>query len=131
MSEPWPVGELLDVSRLLWHDSFMDSDEREIFNYLKSWNGEFLGVAEICRRSGSKKRYHEDPDWAKPILHLMLERGIVERDIQGRYRIKPKPKKKNAGRWISPDIEQVLKEKGVEVESQNLELEDDEHYEQL
>ena len=109
----------------------MDADERDIFNYLKTWGAEFVGVREICRRAGSKKRYHEDPEWAKPVLQLMAERSILERDILGRYRVKPKPKHGRGGRWIAPDIEKLLKENGVEVESNSTEINDDEHYEQL
>lgn len=110
----------------------MDADERDIFNYLKTWGAEFVGVKEICRRAGTKKRYHQDPEWARPILLVMAERGILERDILSRYRVKPKPKHGGGGRWIAPDIEKLLKEKGVEVESNSSgELMDDEHYDKL
>jgi hypothetical protein len=102
----------------------MDSDERDIYEYLKTWGKEFVGVKEICRRAGGKKRYHEDTDWAIPYLGLMTERGLLERDHMGRFRVKPKPKTKSGGRWLSPQIAEilkskadVLKEKGVEVES--------------
>ncbi len=108
----------------------MDSDEREIFHYLKTWGTEFVSAKEISRRAGSKKRYHSDPDWAKPILMAMVERGVLESDALGRYRIKPK-RKKGGGRWISPDIEKLLKEKGIQVETNGADLASDEHYEQL
>ena len=112
----------------------MSSDERDIFNYLQTWGGEFISPKEICRRAGSKRRYYEDPNWAMPLLQMMADRGILERDLPGRYRIKPKPKKKHDGRWISPDIEKTLKENGIEVESQTseeTELEDPDYYDQL
>jgi hypothetical protein len=110
----------------------MDSDEREIFHYLKTWGTEYVSAKEICRRATTKKRYHENPDWAKPILMAMAERGIVEGDSLGRFRIKPKRKKGHGGgRWVSPEIEQLLKEKGLEVESKGSEMAADEHYEQL
>jgi len=96
----------------------MDSDERDIFQYLKTWGKEYVGVKEICRRAGSKKRYHDDPNWAIPMLVTMAERGILERDAAGRYRVKPKDKAKHGGRWISPEIEEILKKKGVAVEGQ-------------
>lgn len=91
----------------------MDADERDIFNYLKTWGKDYVGVREICRRAGSKKRYHEDPEWAIPVLGIMTERGVLERDSMGRFRIKPKAKTKHGGRWISPEIEEILKEKGI------------------
>ena len=67
----------------------MDADEREIFHFLKTWGSEFVGAKEICRRAGGKKKFYENPDWAKPLLMRMEERGIFESDSMGRYRIKP------------------------------------------
>jgi hypothetical protein len=108
----------------------MDPDEREIYLFLKAQPEAFVNVREICRRAGGKKRFHQDPEWAKPVLAAMLERGILERDILGRFRIKPRSQKGKAKRWISPDIAQILKESGVEVESTG-DLESDDYYEQL
>jgi len=114
----------------------MDSDERDIFQYLKTWGNEFVGTKEICRRAGGKKRYHENPEWAIPYLGLMTERGILERDAMGRYRVKPKPKSKD-GRWLSPQIAEILKkkadalkEKGIKVENAGDPIDSDEEYEQ-
>jgi hypothetical protein len=95
----------------------MDSDERDIFNYLKTWGEQFVSVREICRRAGTKARFAENADWAKPLLQLMMERGLLERDVVGRYRIKPKPKKHKKNRWVSPHIAGLLKEKGLELEN--------------
>ena len=60
----------------------------------------------------------------------MEERGILESDIQGRYRIKPVRKKKVGKQWVAPDIAQILKESGVEVEGEG-DIADDDYYEQL
>jgi hypothetical protein len=110
----------------------MDSDERDIFQYLKTWGADFINAMEICRRAGSKKRFYEDPSWAKPILMRMEERNIVESDIQGRYRIKPVPKKKLGKQWVAPDIAKILKEGGVATENEGEgEIADDEYYDQL
>lgn len=108
----------------------MDADERDIFNYLKTWGKDYVGVREICRRAGTKQRFSEEPDWAKPFLQLMLERGILERDAVGRYRIKPKSKKGGHSRWMSPQIAELLKEKGVAVdnEAETPDLEDFEQH---
>jgi hypothetical protein len=94
----------------------MDSDERDIFNFLQTWGSEYVGVKEICRRAGTKKRFHEDADWARPVLQKMLENGILERDEAGRYRVKPKDRKHRGGRWVSPDIANILKENGLETD---------------
>lgn len=94
----------------------MESDERDIFQYLKTWGQEFVGVREICRRAAPKKRSQGNPDWAVPYLQSMTERGVLERDALGRYRVKPK-EKKSGGHWVSPEIEKILEEGGVKVEN--------------
>ena len=92
----------------------MDADEREIYYYLKSWRNEFLSAREICRRAGGKKRFRYDEEWAKPVLARMLEKGIVESDTSGHYRLKPVDRRKvrKGSRWVSPQIARVLKESG-------------------
>jgi hypothetical protein len=96
----------------------MNSDEREIFHYLQTWGVEFISAKEVSRRAGSKKRYHEDPDWAKPLLIALAERGVLESDATGRFRIKPERKKGHNQRWVSPDIEKLLKENGMDVDGE-------------
>ena len=110
----------------------MDIDEREIFLFLKTYGADFVAAREICRRAGGKKRYHEDHEWAKPILVRMTERGILESNSEGQYRVKPTPKKKE-GRWMSPDIAKILKENGVAPENagEGEGIASDEYYEQL
>jgi hypothetical protein len=110
----------------------MDTDERDIFQFLKTWGTEFTNAKEVARRAGSKKRFYEDPDWARPILIRMAERGILETDIQGRFRIKPVNKKKLANQWVAPDIAKILKESGLEAETGGEgEIADDDYYDQL
>ncbi|HXR47164.1 MAG TPA: hypothetical protein VN784_06950 [Candidatus Limnocylindrales bacterium] len=112
----------------------MDADEREIYQFLKSWGGEYIAAREICRRASGKKRFHEEPDWAKPVLLRMEERGILESNATGHFRIKPVRKSKDKDkRWVSPDIAKILKESGVEIESTGDEsaVGSDEYYDQL
>ena len=101
----------------------MDADEREIFAFLNSFGEEWVNAKEVCRRAGGKKRYAEDNNWAKPILQRMKERSLLEGDQLGRYRVKPKPKAH--GRWVSPDIEKILKDGGVKVDAADLDAESD------
>ncbi len=108
----------------------MDGDEREIFQFLKSRGEDFVNAVEIARRAGGKRKFHEDPEWAKPLLVRMTERGILQSDPLGRYRVKPVGRKGKDKRWVSPDIAQILKESGVEAEGAN-ELGSDDYYEQL
>ena len=108
----------------------MDGDEREIYQFLKTWGTEFIGATEIARRAATKKRFYDDPDWAKPILMRMGDRGILESDSQGRYRIKPISRKDKNKRWVAPDIAKILNESGVEVEAGG-DIASDEYYEEL
>jgi hypothetical protein len=95
----------------------MDSDEREIYQFLESWGTVFVGAKEIARRATTKKRFYEEPDWAKVVLMRMLEHGLLERDGQGRYRIKPVSTKDKNKRWVAPDIDKILQDCGVETDT--------------
>ena len=110
----------------------MDADERDIFQFLKTWGADFTSGREIARRATSKRRYYEDPEWAKAVLKRMEERGILESDLQGRYRIKPLARKKMGKKWVSPDIAKILLESGVKVEGDIAgDIAADDYYEQL
>ena len=108
----------------------MDADERDIFQFLKTRGLEFVGAMEIARRAGNKRRFYEDPDWAKVVLMRMQERGILEHDAAARYRIKPVSRKDKHKRWVAPDIAETLHESGGEVEAGG-DIASDEYYEQL
>jgi hypothetical protein len=108
----------------------MDSEEHEIFYFLKTWGEEFVSAKEIARRASGKRKFYQNPEWAKPLLMRMAERGVLESDTSGRYRIKPVPKKNKNKRWVSPDIAKILEENGVRVEG-TVETGTDEYYDQL
>jgi len=107
----------------------MNADEREIFHFLKTWGGAYVGAVEIARRAGNKKRFHQDPNWAKQILLRMADRGLLESDNSGRYRIKAISRKDK--RWVAPDIAKILQESGVEGGTGGSETAPDEDYENL
>jgi predicted transcriptional regulator of viral defense system len=108
----------------------MDSEEQEIFYFLKTWGEEFVSAKEIARRASGKQKFHKNPEWAKPLLMRMQDRGVLESDTSGRYRIKPLPKKNKSKRWVSPDIAKILSESGVQVEGGG-EVGTDEYYDAL
>jgi hypothetical protein len=105
----------------------------------------FINASEISRRV-DKKRVHKEPHWAKPILMSMEERGILEADIQGRYRIKPVRRKKK-DKWVAPDIAKIIEEHKITIPGHSApgsapsnvtamtegesDIADDEYYEQL
>lgn len=91
----------------------MDSEEREVYYYLKAELGKFVPANAISRHAGGKHKYREAPDWARPVLLRMQERGILEVDAVGAYRLKPRPSKEaTTKRWVSPQIAAILKRSG-------------------
>ena len=111
-------NQLLDSPAKFVQVAGMDADEREIFEYLKTFGEEWVNAKEICRRAGGKRRYSEDNNWAKPILHRLKEQRLLEGDELGRFRIKPPPKRGHKDRWVSPDIQRILNESGVQVDAE-------------
>ncbi len=90
----------------------MDADEQEICLYLKGFPGQFIGLTEITRRAGGKSRYREDENWAVPVLNRLVERGFVESDSTGHYRLKAKARDKEKTKWVSPQIRKILEKSG-------------------
>lgn len=87
----------------------MDSDERQICDYLKSWPKTFVSAREIARRAGGKRRYQDEPLWAGNVINRLLEQGAIETDGLGHYRLKQvEPKSKKDKRWISPQMRRIL-----------------------
>ncbi|HYG24382.1 MAG TPA: hypothetical protein VEH04_16515 [Verrucomicrobiae bacterium] len=89
----------------------MDADEKEICLFLKSYPGQFVGLREICRRAGGKQRFQEEEDWALPVLLRLAERGLVEDDRAGHFRLVRK-EKRTEQKWIAPHLRDILKRSG-------------------
>jgi hypothetical protein len=93
----------------------MDADERDICLYLKGFPGQFVSYKEVCRRAGGKRRYRVEPEWATPVLVRLVEKGVIESDSTGHYRLKAKPKRRDkTPRWVSPEIRKILERSGKE-----------------
>jgi Fe2+ or Zn2+ uptake regulation protein len=90
----------------------MDSDEREIINYLRAWPKQFVAAKEICRRASGKRRFMREPDWAYPALNRLVEKGIIETDSTGHYRFLSVDKKEKKKKWVSPQIKKILDQSG-------------------
>ena len=105
----------------------MTAEERDICNYLKSWPGQFVYGRDIARRAGGKWRYRDDPGWTAPVLTRLVERGLVDSDSTGRYRLRMK--KEKAKKWTSPKIKEIL-EKSSKDFSGILEIDDPEDVDQ-
>jgi hypothetical protein len=110
----------------------MDADEREIYHYLKQRSREFIPVREIGRRTGGKRRGRRFPEWARPVLERMAERGILESGGEAGYRLKPITEVEGKGRrWISPELAEILKASGKAFDGVVTKEGDDEYYERL
>ncbi|HWX20430.1 MAG TPA: hypothetical protein VN578_11070 [Candidatus Binatia bacterium] len=79
---------------------------------------------EICRRAAGKKRFHEDPNWAVQVLGRLVEKGVVESDSTGHYRLLRPEKKKEQKRWVSPQIRKILESSGKKFD-ESIDVEDD------
>jgi hypothetical protein len=109
----------------------MDATEREIYHYLKSRRPNAVPARDINRHVGRRKFRH-NPEWAKPALMRMLDRGILETDTEGSYRLKPMPRQDSGGkRWASPAIVELLKAKGKEYDNLITLEEEDAYYDKL
>jgi hypothetical protein len=94
----------------------MDSDERAICDYLKSWPKTFVAAREIARRAGGKRRFREEPQWAYPVITRLVEQGHVEADGLGHYRLTvTAEEKKRAMKWLSPQMRRILERSGREI----------------
>ena len=94
----------------------LSSDERDVVQYLKSWKEQFVSGKEICRRAAGKKRFQKEPHWFFRIMPLMMEKGVIETDGNGHYRVKGEETKKQdrtkQKKWVSPQIARILKQSG-------------------
>jgi hypothetical protein len=90
----------------------MDVEEKEICLYLKGFPGQFVSYGEIARRAAGKRRYREDPNWAATLLARMVEKGTIESDSTGHYRLKAVKKREKSKRWVSPQIRKILEQGG-------------------
>ena len=86
----------------------MDADEREVHNYLESYHGQYVSVKEICRRASTKKRYAQEPEWAREVLKRMKDQGLVESNMTGRYRLKEAHGEKE--RHMSEETNKIIEE---------------------
>ena len=93
----------------------MDAEEREIFFFLRREPDTFVPAHSINRHAGGKRKHRESPNWASPVLLRMMERGILETNPTGAFRLKPIPAPETADRspqWVSPQIAELLRKSG-------------------
>jgi hypothetical protein len=106
----------------------MDAEERDIFYYLRGEKDVFVSLSAICRHAAGRHLYQHSPDWARPVLARMEERGIVESDAGGAYRLRPRPEESfPTQRWVSPQIAAIFRKSGKSFQT-TAPFEDEEAY---
>jgi hypothetical protein len=92
----------------------VNADEKAIIEYLKSWPYSFVSGKEIARRASGKARHDKEPGWAVPLLAQMVQRGAIESDHLGYFKLKPEDrrKKKREQKQVSPQLLKILKSSG-------------------
>jgi hypothetical protein len=63
------------------------SDELEILEYLKSWKGTSVPMAEISRCAGGRRKFRESPNWARGLMTRLVEAKLVSVNDRGHYQI--------------------------------------------
>ncbi len=89
----------------------LNADERLVVDYLKSSPNAWFSAREVSRRAADKERWEENGRWALPVLNRLANRGLVETDGAGHYRVllekleaasKPPPQAPGPGGAASP-----------------------------
>ena len=110
----------------------MDAVERDIYYYLKPRKHEFVPAREISRRVGGRRRYRNNPAWVQSVLQRMVERGILETNEEENYRLKPIPPPDTTGKiWASPQIANLLKNRGKPTDRLLTDEAEDDYYDKL
>ncbi len=66
----------------------MTYEELAILSFLKGSPGEFVARREIARKALKRTAFEENPHWADAPLSALVDRGDLEQDDSGHYRIK-------------------------------------------
>ncbi len=69
-------------------------EELMILSFLKTNPEEFFSGGEVCRKAGNKKLAAKNPRWALTYLIALRDKGLVEADANGHYRVKPERREK-------------------------------------
>lgn len=99
-------------------------DEKLIVDYLKTQTVLFVSGREIARRADCRRRFEQDRGWALPALLELLNKGLIETDGLGAYRlIRKDESRKRFIRPISPQIMQILRNSGKYFDGVPIDLE--------
>jgi hypothetical protein len=66
----------------------MTYEEQAIVNFLGRSPGSYFARREIARKAVKRQVYEENQHWADAPLVALVERGVIEQNTQGLYRVK-------------------------------------------
>ena len=66
----------------------LSAEALEIIAYLKTARGKFVSMPEISRRAGGRRRFEESAGWAKNLMSLLLDAGLIQVNARGHYRVR-------------------------------------------
>lgn len=66
----------------------MTYEELAIMNFLGGSGGDYVARREIARKALKRSAFEENPHWADAPLSALVDRGDLEQDDSGHYRIK-------------------------------------------
>ena len=69
----------------------MNSEEKEVYEFLKLRPNRFVRVAEISKELGARQDFCRDRNWMTAILRRMEIEGWVEASPKGGYRLMHQP----------------------------------------
>jgi|SRR5467141_2670208 hypothetical protein len=68
----------------------MNHDDKMVLDYLGKYPTSFVSVMEVCKRAADRRRFAQQPDWARPILARLTQASMLECNASGQYKLKSK-----------------------------------------
>jgi hypothetical protein len=65
----------------------LSAEALDIIAYLKTAPNKFVSLQEISRRAGGRRRFEEFPNWAKNLMAILIDAGLLEVNARGHYRV--------------------------------------------
>ena len=104
----------------------LSAEEKLILEYLKPLGKAFASAKEVCRRAAGKSQFNTDPVWAKKHLKRLENRGLLETNPLGHYRIR-RENEDGSKVPLDPRISKILSQSGQDF-SKSFILDDDQDY---
>jgi len=68
----------------------MTYEETNVLNFLGETPETWFSRREIARKAVHRREYEENPNWAVAPISALLLRGLIENNVSGNYKFKPR-----------------------------------------